>query len=151
MFQITLKRINFTKVYISVITCITKGDAPCSIALHAGNRTSTMLFEGQADHLIPSTSQVLVQSDLFKMAGRMIGHSFLHGGPPLTGVSPAILHVLLGGSRETATIVLEDVADIDIRETIQLVGLERNAKYELNHMNTHMHVTIFIYLVPTMH
>lgn len=108
-----------------------------------------MLFEGQADHLIPSTSQVLVQSDLFKMAGRMIGHSFLHGGPPLTGVSPAILHVLLGGPRETATIVLEDVADIDIRETIQLVGLKRNVKYELSHMNTCMHVTIFIYLVST--
>ncbi|XP_031175655.1 G2/M phase-specific E3 ubiquitin-protein ligase-like isoform X3 [Sander lucioperca] len=88
-----------------------------------------MLFEGQADHLIPSTSQVLVQSDLFKMAGRMIGHSFLHGGPPLTGVSPAILHVLLGGPRETATIVLEDVADIDIRETIQL--LERKTSSEL--------------------
>ncbi|XP_039648983.1 uncharacterized protein LOC120554262 [Perca fluviatilis] len=88
-----------------------------------------MLFEGQADHLIPSTSQVLVQSDLFKMAGRMIGHSFLHGGPPLTGVSPAILHVLLGGSRETATIMLEDVADIDIRETIEL--LERKTSSEL--------------------
>ncbi|XP_034564149.1 uncharacterized protein LOC117830224 [Notolabrus celidotus] len=86
-----------------------------------GNRTGTLLFEGQDDHLIPSTSQVLVQSDLFKMAGRMIGHSFLHGGPPLTGVSPAILHVLLGGSPETATISLEDVADIDIQETIQLL------------------------------
>ncbi|XP_032363137.1 G2/M phase-specific E3 ubiquitin-protein ligase-like [Etheostoma spectabile] len=87
-----------------------------------------MLFEGQADHLIPSTSQVLVQSDLFKMAGRMIGHSFLHGGPPLTGVSPAILHVLLGGSRETATIVLEDVADIDIRETIQLLEMKTSSE-----------------------
>ncbi|XP_038149496.1 uncharacterized protein LOC119788870 isoform X2 [Cyprinodon tularosa] len=86
-----------------------------------GNRTGTLLFEGQPDHLIPSTSKVLVQSDLFKMAGRMIGHSFLHGGPPLTGISPAILHVLLGGSTETAPIVLEDVAYIDIRETIELL------------------------------
>ncbi|XP_034001050.1 uncharacterized protein LOC117494314 [Trematomus bernacchii] len=57
------------------------------------------------------------------MAGRMIGHSFLHGGPPLTGINPAVLHVLLGGSPETATLVLEDVADIDIRETIQLLSL----------------------------
>ncbi|KAI9534200.1 hypothetical protein NQZ68_016919 [Dissostichus eleginoides] len=80
-----------------------------------GNGTSTLLFEGQVDHLIPCTSQVLVQSDLFKMAGRMIGYSFLH-----RGLSPAVLHVLLGGSRETTTLVLEDVADIDIRETIQL-------------------------------
>ncbi|XP_023818441.1 G2/M phase-specific E3 ubiquitin-protein ligase-like [Oryzias latipes] len=90
-------------------------------SLDFGNRTGTLLFEGQADHLTPSTSKVLLQSDLFKMAGRMIGHSFLHGGPPLTGISPAILHVLLGGSQETAPIVLEDVADIDIRETIELL------------------------------
>jgi len=57
------------------------------------------------------------------MAGRMIGHCFLHGGPELTvsPVSPAVLHVLRGGSRETATIVLEYVADIDIQETIQLI------------------------------
>lgn len=82
---------------------------------------ATVLFEGQEDHLIPSTSQVLVQSELFTMAGRMIGHSFLHDGPPLTGISPAVLHMLTGGSTDTAPIVLEDVADMDIRETIHLV------------------------------
>ncbi len=91
-------------------------------ALQTGNGNGTALFEGQADHLIPSTSQVLLQSDLFVMAGRILGHSFLHGGPSLAGVSPAIVHVLLGGSPQTATITIEDVADIDIRETIQMVG-----------------------------
>ncbi|KAL6463171.1 hypothetical protein MHYP_G00275620 [Metynnis hypsauchen] len=88
-----------------------------------GNGTSTVLFEGQVDHLIPSTSQVLV-SDLFLMAGKMIGHSFLHGGPLLAGLSSAIIHVLLGGSLQTTTILLEDVVDIDIRETLQLVVLD---------------------------
>ncbi len=67
-------------------------------ALQTGNGNGSALFEGQADHLIPSTSQVLLQSDLFVMAGRILGHSFLHGGPSLAGVSPAIVHVLLGGS-----------------------------------------------------
>ncbi|XP_073709377.1 uncharacterized protein [Misgurnus anguillicaudatus] len=90
---------------------------------NVGNGNGTALFEGQADHLIPSTSQVLLQSDLFVMAGRIIGHSFLHGGPSLAGVSPAIVHVLLGGSPQTATITLEDVADIDIRETIQMLAV----------------------------
>ncbi|XP_063048492.1 uncharacterized protein LOC134442128, partial [Engraulis encrasicolus] len=89
--------------------------------LDFGNRMATVLFEGQEDHLIPSTSQVLVQSELFTMAGRMIGHSFLHDGPPLTGISPAVLHMLTGGSTDTAPIVLEDVADMDIRETIHLL------------------------------
>lgn len=91
-------------------------------ALQTGNGSGAALFEGQADHLIPSTSQVLLQSDLFVMAGRIIGHSFLHGGPSLAGVSSAIIHVLLGGSPQTAAITIEDVVDIDIRETIQMVS-----------------------------
>uniref|UniRef100_A0A3P9HTJ3 HECT domain-containing protein n=1 Tax=Oryzias latipes TaxID=8090 RepID=A0A3P9HTJ3_ORYLA len=76
-------------------------------SLDFGNRTGTLLFEGQADHLTPSTSKVLLQSDLFKMAGRMIGHSFLHGGPPLTGISPAILHVLLGSPKKQHPLCLK--------------------------------------------
>ncbi|XP_049460106.1 uncharacterized protein LOC125905861 [Epinephelus fuscoguttatus] len=54
-------------------------------------------------------------------AGRMIGHSFLHGGPCLQGLSPAVIHVLLGGSPDTATVTLEDCPDLDIRETIRLL------------------------------
>lgn len=83
----------------------------------------TLLFEGQPDHLIPSTSQVLVQNEMFVVAGRMIGHSFLHGGPRLNGISPAVVHVLLGDEPQTATITLEDVADMDVRETIRPVSL----------------------------
>lgn len=71
----------------------------------------TLLFEGEQDHKIPSTSLILLESDLFVVAGRMIGHSFLHDGPCLGGLSPAILHVLFGGSPEEATI---DIKDYDI-------------------------------------
>ncbi|KAB5543443.1 hypothetical protein PHYPO_G00079220 [Pangasianodon hypophthalmus] len=87
----------------------------------SGNACSTVLFEGKPDHLIASISQVLEQNEMILMAGRMIGHSFLHGGPRLTGVSPAVLHVLLGDTLQTATITIEDVADIDIKETIRLL------------------------------
>lgn len=52
----------------------------------------------------------------------MIGHAFLHGGPRLAGVSQAIVHVLLGGSAETATVQIEDCPDHDIRETIKLIS-----------------------------
>ena len=52
----------------------------------------------------------------------MLGHSFLHGGPSLSGLSPAVVHVLLGGSPETATLTLEDCPDLDIREIIRLVS-----------------------------
>ncbi|XP_029970390.1 G2/M phase-specific E3 ubiquitin-protein ligase-like [Salarias fasciatus] len=58
---------------------------------------------------------------MFMLAGRMVGHSFLHGGPCLSGLSPAVVHVLLGGSPETATVTPEDCPDLDIRETIKLL------------------------------
>lgn len=86
-----------------------------------GNTGTTLLFEGEPDHLVPSTSQILVESDLFLMAGRMVGHSFIHGGPCLPGISPAVIHVLLGRPTETATIQLQDCPDLDHLETIQLV------------------------------
>lgn len=51
----------------------------------------------------------------------MIGHSFLHDGPCLGGLSLAILHVLFNGSPEEATIDIKDCADLDICETVKLV------------------------------
>lgn len=81
----------------------------------------TLLFEGEQDHLTPSTSRLLTESDFFVVAGRMIGHSFLNGGPRLVGLSPAIMHVLLGGDPETATVTESDCADQDVREVVAMV------------------------------
>ncbi|KAL0152615.1 hypothetical protein M9458_052338, partial [Cirrhinus mrigala] len=81
----------------------------------------TLLFEGEQDHLVPCCSQTLLDSDLFVVAGRMIGHSFLHGGPVLPGISSAIIHVLVGGDIETAEIHLKDCPDLDHRHIIQLL------------------------------
>ncbi|KAF3841724.1 hypothetical protein F7725_023675 [Dissostichus mawsoni] len=91
----------------------------------------TLLFEGEQDHLIPSTSQLLLESDFFVVAGRMIGHSFLHDGPCLGGLSPAILHVLF-----EATIAIKDCVDLDIRETIKLLeGTAELSSEEKNLIN----------------
>ncbi|MEQ2288524.1 hypothetical protein AMECASPLE_023486 [Ameca splendens] len=84
----------------------------------------TLLFEGEQDHLTPSTSRLLLESDVFVVTGRIIGHSFLNGGPRLVGLSPGIIHVLFGGGPETATVTESDCADQDIREVIRMV-LER--------------------------
>ncbi|MEQ2165979.1 hypothetical protein GOODEAATRI_022770, partial [Goodea atripinnis] len=84
----------------------------------------TLLFEGEQDHLTPSTLRLLLESDLFVVAGRIIGHSFLNGGPRLVGLSPGIIHVLFGGDPETATVTESDCADQDVREVITMV-LER--------------------------
>ncbi|XP_031156039.1 uncharacterized protein LOC116050146 isoform X1 [Sander lucioperca] len=89
--------------------------------INFANSNVTRLFEGEPGHLVPSASHFLVESDMFMVAGRMVGHSFLHGGPCLLGLSPAVVHVLLGGSPETATVTLEDCPDLDIRETVELL------------------------------
>ncbi|KAI2644480.1 Arginine-glutamic acid dipeptide repeats protein [Labeo rohita] len=58
-------------------------------------------FNGIEDHLVPFTSQLLLDSNLFRAIGRMIGHLFLHGGPLLT-------------KDELAVVELEDCPDTDV-------------------------------------
>ncbi|XP_058636673.1 uncharacterized protein LOC131543396, partial [Onychostoma macrolepis] len=91
--------------------------------LNYGNAAETTLFEGEIDHLLPTASAVLVESELFEMAGRMIGHSLINQGPALSGLSLAIVHSLTGGTKDTATtnLCLEDCPDIEQRETIRLL------------------------------
>ncbi|XP_049434738.1 uncharacterized protein LOC125890240 isoform X1 [Epinephelus fuscoguttatus] len=89
--------------------------------INLGNAGATNLFDGEPDHLVPSSSAFIVDSDLCLMAGRMIGHCFLNGGPALTGLSPAIVHVLCGGTPETALIKINDCPDLDLREKITLL------------------------------
>ena len=74
------------------------------------------------------------------MAGRMMGHSFLHGGPCLSGLSPAIVHVLLGGTPETCTVTLEDCPDLEIRDTIKLVCFSC-------HVTVHYSYFLLIYML----
>ncbi|XP_051999923.1 uncharacterized protein LOC127655902 isoform X2 [Xyrauchen texanus] len=100
-------------------TCMNK--LKSGFCFHFANTAVTHLFDGQPGHLVPSASHFLVESDMFVMAGRMVGHSFVHGGPCLSGLSPAVVHVLFGGSPETATVTPEDCPDLDIRETIRLL------------------------------
>lgn len=92
--------------------------------INLGGMTITKLFEGEPDHLIPSISQVLLEKDMFTVAGRMIGHSFLHQGPSLPGLSPAIIHVLFGGSEETCPITVADCPDTDLRDIVSMLNSE---------------------------
>ncbi|XP_028459068.1 uncharacterized protein LOC114571946 [Perca flavescens] len=57
------------------------------------------------------------------MAGRMMGHSFLHGGFSFSGLSLPVVTLLTGESIDTAAaaLTLEDCPDIDHRETIGLL------------------------------
>ena len=83
----------------------------------------TKLFEGQGGHLLPNTDDSIVAGDGFLLAGRMVGHAFIHGGGGMPGLSPAIIHVISGGAMDTATVVIEDCADLDVRELLELVSI----------------------------
>ncbi|XP_034551457.1 uncharacterized protein LOC117821358 isoform X1 [Notolabrus celidotus] len=86
--------------------------------LNSGNIAVSKIFEGEPDHLIPSVSDELLDNNMFAVAGRMIGHSFLHCGPSFPGLSPAIIHILFGGSLGTAPLTIQDCPDLDIRDAI---------------------------------
>ncbi|KAK0145252.1 hypothetical protein N1851_015848 [Merluccius polli] len=90
-------------------------------SLDLGGMARTLLFEGEPDHLVPAASEALIESNLFRVAGRMLAHSFLHDGPHVTGLSPAVIHVLFNGDPEMATVVTEDCPDLHIRSIIKLV------------------------------
>lgn len=64
-----------------------------------GNAAVTLQFEGETDHLVTTTSAVLVQNELFVMAGRLIGHSIINGGLSLSGLHLVVVHALTGGSK----------------------------------------------------
>ena len=82
-----------------------------------------IFFEGQEDHRLPLHDQSLRLMGSFKTVGRIIGHSVLHGGPGLAGLSPAVKHFLSTREdcQEPPPIVLEDIADIALREITQHV------------------------------
>ena len=86
----------------------------------SGRSKPLLFFEGQPDHRLPVHDQSLRLTGTFKALGRIIGHSILHGGPGLYGLSPAIEHVLSSDeeSEEPPPLVQEDIADIDLRQMI---------------------------------
>ncbi|TKS74054.1 G2/M phase-specific E3 ubiquitin-protein ligase [Collichthys lucidus] len=101
-------------------TCQWAADFRCSIL---GNAGVTAIFEGQREHLVPNLCTAILESDLFAMAGRMVGHSSIHGGPSLSGLSPAVLDALTHGAKDivTSKLCLEDCPEIEVRDTISLL------------------------------
>lgn len=89
-----------------------------------GNASVTTIFEGQREHLIPNLCSALLECDLFAMAGRMVGHSAIHGGPALSGLSPAVVHALMCGTKDVTMtkLSLEDCPEFEVRDTISLVS-----------------------------
>ena len=55
--------------------------------IHSSCGKPVVFLEGEADHRLPIHDQALRLTGAFKALGKMIGHSILHGGPGLHGLS----------------------------------------------------------------
>ena len=90
-----------------------------------------VFFEGQEDHKVPVHNHVLRCTGAFRSIGRIIGHSILHQGPFIYGLSPAVVQywrLTVDGndddtSLESLALGLEDIPDTDLRDYITQVIL----------------------------
>ncbi|XP_068728065.1 uncharacterized protein [Montipora capricornis] len=82
-----------------------------------------LLFTGDVDHLIPVHNWDLLDDGAFITAGKAVAHSVLHGGQGFIWMSPAVVAYIETHDLDKALIstCIEDVPDIDFRETISLI------------------------------
>lgn len=83
-------------------------------------------FEGQDDHKVPVHNQALRHTGSFKAIGRILAHSFLHGGACLAGLSPAVKHYFTCKQGQDATVStppleIKDVPDVELQEMLEEV------------------------------
>lgn len=80
-------------------------------------------FEGAKDHLLPIHSQELQGMGIFRLIGRAIAHSILHGGPPFEGLATPVKKYLLTSSIEEAadTISIDDCPYLDVVELLKSI------------------------------
>ena len=88
-----------------------------------------LFFEAEENHKIPLHDQALRCTGAFRAIGRIIGHSLLHGGPVLYGLSRALVGywVLTANGKdddlmlESLPLSLNDIPDIDLRNYLTKV------------------------------
>ena len=97
-----------------------------------GGKRHIIFFEGEKDHILPVHDQTLRCTGSFRAIGRIIGHSFIHNGPLLYGISPAVkrYRALTATNNSVdpnlvtlpASITIANLPDIDLRGHIQQVN-----------------------------
>jgi hypothetical protein len=83
-----------------------------------------LMFEGESDHKVPVHSPQMRQTGAYKAVGKIIGHSILHGGPGLYGLSPAVKHYFSTKdlSLFPPPLQVEDIPYYDLRECVDEVS-----------------------------
>lgn len=91
-----------------------------------------LYFEGETDHKLPIHNQGLRQTGSFQAIGRILGHSFLHDGPTLCGLSPAVKNYFTykaGDDVSTNALPLEikDIPDVELQILLEQLQGEPNS------------------------
>ena len=84
------------------------------------------LFTGEQGHYVPICNMDALSSGCFEMVGKLLAHSFLHGGTGLVGLAPAVVKYLTCGSVVEAQdlVTITDIPDLDIRSLLQTKVLQ---------------------------
>ena len=75
------------------------------------------------DHKVPIADALLAQAGFYRTVGKMLGHIYLHGGPLLYGLSPAIVHGLSYENLDenSPPLVVRDIPDFELRTLLEQV------------------------------
>ena len=92
-----------------------------------------LFLEGQSDHRIPTHDHSLRLTGAYRAMGRIIGHSILHGGSGLHGLSPAVQNYLSSDadSDNPPILTVEDIPDIELQQIVSGVCTCRKVSFNL--------------------
>ena len=68
--------------------------------------------------IVPVANSLLRRTDFYRLVGKMIAHSFIHNGPPVFGVSQAVVDYMLAETEEISSLEPADISDIDLRNAL---------------------------------
>ena len=77
----------------------------------------SILFTGQANHLVPVHDWDLLEDGNFFLVGKMLAHSLIHGGCGFVGMSQGIVKYIETEDVDiaAASITIEDIPDVEVQ------------------------------------
>jgi len=84
------------------------------------------LFEGETDHLLPSTDSALLRSGVFYAIGKLMAHCLLNTGIAAYGLAKPFVQYMVTPIIDDITpftIKPDDIPDLTFREALQIVRL----------------------------
>jgi len=88
-----------------------------------GNGHNINLFEGNSGHLLPIHCTSYLDSGLFYVFGKVVGHCILHVGCGFPSLSPAMARFIADGEPDTASslVSIDNIPDFDYKDIIDKV------------------------------